>query len=71
MMFGLEDELADKLEAARRQLGYHRQREERLQRDHKLLTATLKRAVKCVEAGVPENIPGIVQAVLGKLEATC
>jgi len=67
-MFGLEDELSDKLAAARRQLGYHRQREERLQRENKLMLATLKRVVRCVEAGVPENIPGIVSDTLKKVK---
>lgn len=67
-MFGLEDELSDKLAAAQRQLGYHRQREERLQRENKLLLATLKRVVKCVESGVPENVPGIANDAIKKVE---
>jgi hypothetical protein len=58
-------------DAARQQLEWARMRTSRFERDHKLLTATLKRAVKCVESGVPERIPGIVRDALGKLEATC
>lgn len=67
-MFGLEDELSEKLEAARRQLQYHRQREERLQRENKLMYATLKRVALCVETGSAENVPSIVGDVLKKVK---
>lgn len=58
-------------DAARQQLEWARMRAARLERDHKLLTATLKRVVRCVESGVPDNVPGIVSDALGKLEEPC
>lgn len=37
----------------------------------KLAIGALKRSVHCIQQGVPENIPGIVDDTLRKMEEVC